>query len=758
MNVPERSGASRRTFLKMGGAAALLSSVSSNAEGVEGSANIKDRRTPSHPQPTPGRTHLVDLVNPLQGTDSTSLFSRGNTLPIVALPFAMAHWALQSSDNDAWFFQPHDERLQGIRCTHQLSPWLGDYGQTTFLPFTGDPSPEPAERASSYSSRELQIVPHALTMRLMRYRCQLELAPTERCAMMRVTFEESGEAGLFIDLPGKDAEVHRETSNGVVTALTRANNGGVPAGFASHYFVRFDTEIAHFDVRELADRRVAVIRFMVQAGKPITVRVATSFISFEQAACNLKSEMGDKPFDQVKSEAAAVWEDALGRVRIEGGSQAQHRIFYSGLYRALLFPRIWHERDAQGNLVHMSPYSSKVEPGPMYADHGYWDVYRAWYPMMALLYPERLSQILEAWVNASKEGGWLPQFPCPGYRNCMTGSPLDFVFGDAVAKGVKGFDLDAAYQALKKHATQPVAPGLGYGRPAVSEYAKLGYIPCDLVVGGLAETLDSAYGDFCIAQVARAAGKLDDAAMFEERSQNWRKVFDPNTRFLRGKLTDGSWAESGPTTFDPFLWGGPYVEGAAWQYRFSVPYDPEGLMEATGGKAAFLGYLEEMLAHPAKFKVGSYGREIHEMSEMAAVDFGQYAHSNQPVHHVLYMFTVARRRDRTQHWVHRVLNELYSVDNFCGDEDTGSMSAWYVLSSMGIFSMCPGKPEWVLGAPIFDQVDIRYPDGREIRIEAHSKRPGAFFDKVTLDGAAVHDYFVPHSAFLKGARLVFSAT
>jgi predicted alpha-1,2-mannosidase len=374
--------------------------------------------------------------------------------------------------------------------------------------------------------------------------------------------------------------------------------------------------------------------------------------------------------------------------------------------------------------------------------------------MMALIFPERLGEILDGWVNAYKEGGWLPQFPCPGYRNCMTGSPTDFVFGDAVAKGVKGFDVEAAYQGLKKHATQPVAPDLGYGRPAVAEYTKLGFIPSDLVEGGLAETLDSAYGDYCIAQVARAAGHEEDAKMFEARSKNWRKSFDPKTKFLRGRLANGDWVEP----FDQYRWGGPYVEGGPWQYRFFVLHDTDGLMEAMGGREAFIANLEELVNQPAAFHIGDYGREIHEMSEMAAVEFGQYAHSNQPSHHALYMFTVGGRRDLAQHWIHRTMNELYTVDDFCGDEDTGSMGAWYVLSALGFYSMTPGKPEWVLGAPLFDKAEIRYPDGRTIQIEAHSSKPGAFLNRVELNGAEHKGPTIPHSAFLKGARLVFSAT
>jgi len=756
VEMPDGSGTSRRSFLKIGGAVALISSLEPAVEAAENPPSLpgKEGQAAQKPRQAAGGGALVDRVNPLQGTDSTSLFSRGNTLPIVAVPFAMAHWAPQSSDGNPWFFQPHDRRLQGIRCTHQLSPWLGDYGHATFLPFSGEASPGAAERASSYRPEELRIAPHSLAVRLARYRCLLELAPTERCAAMRFTFQDAGAAGVFIDLPGEDAEAHCDRATGTITALTRANSGGVPAGFAAYFLIRIDAPIAGVEVKELKGRRVAVVRFAAQAGKPVTLRVGTSFLSFEQAARNLQGEVGEKPFEQVRSEAAAVWEAALGRVRIQGGSEEQQRIFYSCLYRALLFPRIWHEPDAQGNLLHWSAFSGKVEPGAMYADHGYWDVYRAWYPMMTLLYPERLSQILEAWVNAYKEGGWLPQFPCPGYRNCMTGSPLDFVFGDAAAKGTKGFDLQAAYAGLKKHATQPVRPGTGYGRPAVAEYEKLGYIPSEVVVGSVAETLDSAYGDFCIAQVARAAGKLDDAAMFEKRSRNWRKLFDPKTRFLRGRLANGEWLEP----FDPHTWGGAYVEGSAWQYRFSVPHDPEGLMEAMGGRGAFISDLEEMLTQAPVFHAGSYGQEIHEMSEMAAVDFGQYAHSNQPVHHVLYLFTMAGRRDRTQYWAHRVLNELYSVDNFCGDEDTGSMSAWYVLSALGIFSLCPGKPEWVLGAPLFEQAEIRFPDGRAIRIEAHSGKPGAFLNRVTLNGVEQKGNSVAHSALAKGGRLVFTAT
>jgi predicted alpha-1,2-mannosidase len=741
----------RRSFLKLGGTAVVASCIGS-ANAQEHKEQVEPGPSGRHAQPiVPTPQHLVDLVNPLQGTDSTPLFSRGNTLPIVSVPFGMAHWALQSSDQDSWYFQPHDNRLQGVRCTHQLSPWLSDYGHATFLPFNGHPSPEPSQRASSYRPEELQILPHSLKLHLMRYRCWFELSPSEHGACIQFTFQDSGSAGIFIDIPGETSSAEYDSSNRILRFLTHQNEGGVQPNFAAYYAAQLDVPVTSFAVKELKGRRVVVIHFNTKKNSPVVLRIGTSFISYDQALLNLHQELGGKSFEQVRSQAAQVWEEALGRVRIEGATDTQLRTFYSCLYRTQLFPRVWHERDASGNLVHRSPYNGNVEPGVMYADHGYWDDYHAWYPMMLLLYPERLGQILQAWVNAFKEGGWFPQFPCPGYRGAMTGSLIDSVFGDAAAKGLTGFDLHTAYLGLKKHATQKGDPAKGYGRVAIEPYMRLGYVPCDAVGGAAAQTLDFAYGDFCIAQVARAVGMHSDAEMFERRSKNWRHIFDPGTGFLRGRHADGSWLEP----FDPHTWGGAYVEGGAWQYRFNVLHDPEGLMNAMGGRAAFLSTLEDMLTQTPIFHVGSYGVEIHEMSEMAAVNFGQYAHSNQPVHNFLYMFAVAGCRDRTQYWAHRVLEELYSPDNFPGDEDTGSMSAWYILNSLGLFAQCPGKPDWTLGAPMFRSANIHFSDGRNIRIRTEGHGNGRFYDQVLLNGAIQHGPSIPHSKLTTNAELIF---
>jgi predicted alpha-1,2-mannosidase len=741
--------ASRRTFLKGLSAGVAVAAVAPSASAEK---SIPESFHPA----APGSTEPVDQVNCFQGTNSTRLFSRGNTLPIAAVPFGMAHWTLQTAiASGPWFFHPADQRIEGIRCTHQLSPWLDDYGYATLMPFTGNPSPEPAGRASSYRPSEIVFKPHHIKMALLRYGCVVELVPTERGAMLQFNFDGGDARGLMVDLPGDDAEFHLDRERRVLTGITRKNAGGVPEGFATYYVLHFDQALSGYDEKQLKGRKVGIVSFEIKAGNTVAVRIGTSFISAEQATLNLETEISSKSFDQLFKEAHEIWGTNLGRIKVEGGSDTQQRTFYSSLYRAVLFPRVWHEPDGKGGFHHYSAYNGKVVPGVMYADHGYWDVYRAWYPLMSIIDPKRLAEILQAWVNAAQEGGWLPQFPCPGYRACMTGSLIDSVFGDAAAKNLPGYDVQGAYAALRKHATQKGDPDRGYGRRGIEQYLERGFIPDEDVEQSAVETLDSAYGDFCIAQVARAAGKTEDAGMFEQRSQNWRKVFDAKTGFMRGKHRDGSWLEP----FDPLVWGSPYVEGAAWQHRFSVPHDVAGLATALGGTAPLTAAIEEMLRTEPRFKVGVYGQEIHEMSEMAAVHFGQYAQSNQPVHHALYLFALAGRPDRTQFWVRRVLKELFTPENFPGDEDTGSMGAWYVLSALGFYPVCPGRPSYVMGSPLFDRTTLTLDHGKATTIEAQNNNDDhVYVASVTINGARHAGVEITHQTVMEGSKIVFAMT
>lgn len=739
----EKVEVGRRRFLKGSGLAAVAAVVDPSVGlGLEpeGAGREQPARAASETEPA------IDLVNVLQGTESTYVFSRGNTLPIAAMPFGMAHWTLQSDGRTAWMFQPGARRVQGLRCTHQLSPWLSDYGQAVFLPFSGEPELGAGARSSSWRPEKAELRPYSFRLSLMRYQMDVEMVPTTRCAVVAAENRSGLDTGFLIEVPKGAEPVERDEARHTVRFKSTINEGGVPANFATYYVVRFGEGWQKLDVKQDAGNLFIVARF--GKAKTVEARIATSFISYEQAERNLDGEVGTKAIEQVRDEAKAEWAKHFERMQVEGGTDRQMRTFYSCLYRALLFPRTFHEMDEAGKPQHYSAYNGKVEPGVMYADHGYWDVYRAWYPWMSLVFPERLGEILQAWVNAYKEGGWLPQFPAPGYRACMTGSLIDSLFGDAAAKGIKGFDLAAAYEGLKKHATQPGDPDKGYGRRGVEDYLKLGYCSVDHVDQAAAETVDAAYGDFCIAQVAKALGKSDDAAMFLKRSQNWRNLFDAQTGFLRGKHADGKWLEP----FDAVQWGNPYVEGAAWQHRWDAPHDLEGLFAAMGGKEKATAALEQMLTMEPAFHVGVYGQEIHEMSEMAAVDFGQYDHGNQPVHHVLYIFALAGRPDRTQYWAHRVMEELYSPEGFPGDEDTGSMAAWYLLSAMGMFPVCPGKAEYVLGRALFPGMTVRVGEGKTLRIENRGTSGTA---NAVMNGKGVEEVVVGHAEVVGGGRLVF---
>jgi len=694
-------------------------------------------------------TDPVALVNLFQGTESTRSFSRGNTLPIAALPFGMAHWTLQSEASSSWMFHPGERRIQGFRSTHQLSPWLSDYGHATFLPFCGEINPESSERASSYRPEDATLAPYSLRLHLARYGIDAELIPTERCALIRASFTKPDVAGFLFDIPGEHApEIHEDETHRTISFTSTVNSGGVPEGFASYYVLSFAERWKSFEVKQMKNHNVGLVYFPADA-KSLDVRIATSFISFEQAQRNLDHELGAIPADALRQRGKNIWNKHLLSIEIEGGTLDQQKTFYSCLYRTLLFPRIWHEPDASGAMQHRSPYTGTVTPGVMYADHGYWDVYRAWYPLMTILFPERLGEILQAWVNVYKEGGWLPQFPCPGYRACMTGSLIDSVFGDAAVKRIGGFDLAKAYEGLKKHATQPGDPAAGYGRRGIQDYLHYGYCPADRVNQSAAETVDAAYGDFCIAQVAKTLGNDADYKMFMQRSENWRHLFDPQTGFLRGKKADGSWLEP----FDPVTWGDPYVEGSAWQHRWDVPHNFPALMEGLGGEQKTVAALEQMLTMPPDFNVGVYGQEIHEMSEMAAVPFGQYAQSNQPVHHVLYLFALAGRPDRTRYWVRKVMQELYTPHAFPGDEDTGSMAAWFIFSSLGFYPVCPGRPEYTFGCAFFPRATLRLPNGKSLVIEnATSAAKGL----AELNGQQLKAPTVSHTAIVAGGHLRFT--
>jgi len=694
---------------------------------------------------------LLQFVNVMQGTNSNFGFSRGNTLPLVTLPFGMTNWTPQTDPGSGWFFDPNLHKLQGIRATHQPSPWMGDYGHITIMAQSGAAMYGAAERTSEYDPAALKAGPDYFSVELRRDGTRIEVAPTERCAIFRFTFPAGAPGRVIIDA---HSHVDIDTAKGIITGFSRLK-GGAPDNFACYFYAQFDRPIAKgyplddnrpVDNAATAEGKNVGAAVEFEREGVVVMRIATSFISIEQARINLDREIGKRDIDAVRAAANRSWNETLGSVRVKGGTERDRRTFYSCLYRAHLFPRMFHEYDVAGKTVHYSAFDGKIHDGVMYTDTGLWDGYHTLYPLLSLLQPARLGEIVQGFVNAYHEGGWLPQWPNPGYRGTMGGTHSDAVVADAIVKDIPGFDCDAAYAAILKDGTV-VPKGTSEGRGHLEDYLALGYIP-----GAVSESLDYAYDDGCIALAARHLGKREDDATFSRRAMNYRNVYDPGVGFMRSRNKDGSWKAK----FDQYAWGDGYTEAGPWQWSWSVPHDPAGLMALIGGREASLRKLDRMLWQAPTFHPGGYGGAIHEMLEMAAAPFGQYAQGNQPVHQVLAMYAAMGSPAKLQYWSRRVLDELYTPDNFPGDEDNGEMAAWFVLGALGVFPGCPGHASYVLGSPLFESAEVRLPHGRTLRINAPGNSPRRVYaNNVVRNGRSHGKLWIDHADLMKGGELRF---
>lgn len=715
---------------------------------------------------------LAGYANPFQGTDSSLEFSNGNTLPLLALPWGMTHWTILTREehgHGSWTFRYGDRKCQGIRATHQPSPWISDYGHFSILPVVGEVGPEPHVRASSFRYEDMVMRPDYLRLFLRRYDIQVEVTPTERCAHFRLRFPPESDARLLVQSILGPAEMKlRDDGLELEGAVRGWDERGLtmaqaPGGFRCHVVLRSTRKFAggqgllkwaRQDGPNVEGEGAGMELLFAEGPDTVEVAVATSFISAEQARLNLDREIGTQGFDETRASTRDQWNSWLGRVQLEGADERQMRTFYSALYRSLLFPRFFHELDRDGREIHYSPYSGKVEQGMLCADNGFWDTFRTVYPMLALMYPDVLGKIVNGWVHAAREGGAFPKWASPGYRACMIGTHIDAVVADALVKDIQGFDRKLAYQYVLQNGTQPGPAHRFWGRLGLEHMRARGYVPCDLVRHGTSRTLEFAYNDFCVAQCAALMDDEDTARTFLAHAQSYRNVYDPDVGLMRGRLANGEWLPD----FNPVEWSDPFCEGSSIQYSYMVPHDVPGMIELFGGKEKFVAGLEAMLAMPTTFAIGRYDFETHEMSEMAAVDFGQYAHCNQPSHHLLYLFALAGRPDLTRHWVRRVLDELYSPDpdGLPGDEDNGEMSAWYVLSSIGLYSVCPGREDYVLTCPFFRKVRITVPDCAPILLTVD----GALHPEARVSEIRVNDLVHPgpelsYFKLREGAHIVF---
>lgn len=664
---------------------------------------------------------MIGKVNILSGTASTFGRSHGNTLPIVARPFGMAHWSMQTRSAAGFFFHAEDSTVQGIRLTHQPSPWMDDYGALVLMPQAGPLLIPADERSSCIRPEDSVLGPDHMKLRLWRYQIGCEMVPSDRGALFAL--EYSGEGGanrLILEPPKGESRATVLMSERRVVGFTRGNSGGVPGNFACYYAMEFSQPVARAGtfvegrliegLEASGERAGAFVEF---SGRSVEVRIATSFISIEQARTNLERELAGQHMASLRRESSEAWQEVLGRIRVETGNEEWLRTFYSCLYRCFLFPRVFHEIDPSGAMVHYSPCDGSVHDGPFYTDTGFWDTYRTQFPLLNLLDRPRSGEMMEGFLNGYREGGWLSQWSSPGPRGIMIGTHSEAVFAHAIASGIPGFDREVAYAAMRRDCLE--APDRSeVGRAGLRDYHELGFVPADSIRQSASMTLDYAYDDHCAATVADLLGHKEDAALLHRRAKNYRNVWNPEVGFMCGRNRDGSWAP-----FHPYEWGGPYVEGGAWQSSWAVPHDPEGLIALLGGREGCLKKLDALLETPPYFQTGTYGREIHEMTEMAQADFGQYAHSNQPVHGVLWLYTLAGAPERNRAAVRRVLTELYGsgLRGFCGDEDNGEMSAWFVFSALGLFPFCPGSGRLVTGGLLFDRAVIRPADGPEIAVE-----------------------------------------
>ena len=692
----------------------------------------------------------VDCVNPLSGTNGDAEFSRGNTVAAIVAPFGMTTWAPQTDGEASPFYQMKHERFEGIRATHQPSIWIRDYGNFLIQPVVGSTAGSVRDRASAFSHENETARPYYYSVDLERYQCRAELTPTERCSMMRFTFPESDEAAIVFDLKGQIEKIDDRRIRGKATHVTF----GAPAGFGKYFVVEFEKPFHHVEVRPGDESVTAVIHLeATETTDPVIMRIGTSFIGYEQAELNLRRELDHWDFEKAKSGARKAWAEELSRVEIKGATDPQRCTFYTALYRALQFPRMFHEPDESGNLRHYSPFSEgRICDGPLYTDNGLWDTYRTAFPMLLLYYPERSKSILEGWLNAYREGGRLPNWPSPGNRPCMIGSHSDSIFADAWVKGQRTFDPKEAYAAMRKNAFEDDPSGAA-GRDHLEEYIGKGYVPADKRSAAATScTLEYAYGDYCVSRIAEAAGERKDYETLIKRARNYRNVWDPETGFMRGRDSSGEWQEP----FDPLAWGGPFVEGNAWQWVWSVQHDPYGLMELLGGRESMAKKLDEFLAMPSTTVVGAYGHVIHEMREVEYSDMGQYAHVNEPNHHVLFLYDHLRQPWKTQHAVRRVMDELYGPDGMIGDEDTGQMSSWYVFNAAGFYPFCPGSPYYTIGSPLFEETAIRLEGGGTFTVRAIGNSPkNRYIQSARLNGEPFTRTWLKHDTVTRGGLLEF---
>ena len=709
----------------------------------------------------------TQYVNPLMGTQSSFELSTGNTYPAIARPWGMNFWTPQTGKmGDGWQYTYTANKSRGFKQTHQPSPWINDYGQFSIMPVTGKLEFDEEKRASWFSHKGEIATPSYYKVYLAEHDVVTEMTPTERAVLFRFTFPENEHSYIVVDAFDKGSYVKVIPEENKIIGYTTRNSGGVPENFKNYFVIEFDKpftykgtfadkKLEEGNLEQKADHTGAIIGFSTRKGEIVHARIASSFISFEQAAQNLK-ELGNDSFEQLAQKGNDAWNNVLGKIEVEGGNLDQYRTFYSCLYRSLLFPRKFYEFTADGQPIHYSPYNGQVLPGYMYTDTGFWDTFRCLFPFLNLMYPSVNKEIQEGLINTYKESGFFPEWASPGHRGCMIGNNSASVLVDAYMKGVKVDDVKTLYEGLI-HGTENVHPEVSStGRLGYQYYNKLGYVPYDVKINeNTARTLEYAYDDWCIYQLAKALNRpKKEIELFAKRAMNYRNVFDKESKLMRGRNENGQFQ----SPFSPLKWGDAFTEGNSWHYSWSVFHDPQGLIDLMGGKKMFITMLDSVFAVPPVFDDSYYGQVIHEIREMTVMNMGNYAHGNQPIQHMIYLYNYAGQPWKAQYWLRQVMDRMYTPgpDGYCGDEDNGQTSAWYVFSALGFYPVCPGTDEYVIGAPLFKKATLHFENGNNLVIDAqNNSKENLYIESLRVNGQESTRNYLKHADLLQGGTIEF---
>ena len=708
---------------------------------------------------------LVRYVNTLQGTNSSYELSAGNTYPTTALPFGMNAWSPQTGKNgDGWKYKYSSNSIRGFGETHQCSPWMNDYGVFTLMPVTGELVVDENKRAASFNHKNESGKPNQYKVKFDNG-ITTQIAPTERGSHFKFSFPKKGESYIVLDGYTKMSGITIDAKNKKITGYV--NNGSfVPKGFKNYFVIIFDKPFIAYGTwenvtntfsrgKDTAEGKGAGAYIQFKSGSSVQAKIASSYISIDQAELTLEKELGNhQSFEQTSNAAHKVWNELLNRVVVEGGTEEEKATFYSCMFRANLFSHQFFEYDKDNNPYYYSPYDGKIHQGYMYTDNGFWDTFRSQFPLTNILHPTMQGRYMQALLDAQKQCGWLPSWSAPSETGGMLGNHAISLLTDAWAKGIRTFNPDSALKAYYHEATNKGPWGGANGRQGWKEYFQMGYVPYPLSEGSTAQTLEYAYDDFCGYNLAKMTGNKFYQDVFAKQMYNYKNVFDTVTGFMRGRQDNGEWTKN----FDPFSWGGPYTEGNAWHYNWSVFHDVQGLIDLMGGNEKFIQKIDSVFTSPPTVHVGTYGTMIHEMTEMVNAGFGQYAHGNQPIQHLIYLYSYAGAPWKTQSRIREVMSRLYNAteNGYPGDEDQGGMSSWYVLSAMGIYSVCPGTDQYVFGSPVFNKVTITLEDGKQFVIEAkNNNSKNVFIQSATLNGKPYSANWVSYADISKGGHLVF---